>query len=78
MNIDSTAALGLMGVQKGMQGMRESAASLASAGQAAASDPNSATEALVALKQHAMQVEISAKVIDQANETLGTLLDVLA
>ena len=36
MNIDSTAALGLMGVQKGMQGMRESAASLASAGQAAA------------------------------------------
>ncbi|MBI5041237.1 MAG: hypothetical protein HZB57_08580 [Gammaproteobacteria bacterium] len=79
MKIDSSvAALGLLGVQKGMQGMRESAATIASAEQASSSDANSTAEALVALKQHAMQVEISAKVIDQANETIGSLIDILA
>jgi len=78
MSIDSVAASGLQGIQRGMQGMRESAVSLASAAQASSTDPNSPTEALVALQQHAMQVAVSSKVIDQANETIGTLLDVLA
>ena len=78
MNIDSVAALGLLGVQKGMQGMRESAASIASAGQASSSDPNSVTEALVALKQQELQVAASAKVIAQANATIGSLIDELA
>ncbi len=78
MKIDSVASLGLLGIQKGMQGMRESAATIASTEQASSSDANSAAEALVALKQHAMQVEMSAKVVDQANETIGSLIDILA
>jgi len=61
-----------------MQGMRESAASIASAEQASSANANSATEALVALKQHEMQVAASTKVIAQANETIGTLIDTLA
>jgi hypothetical protein len=78
MKVDSVAALGLLGVQKGLQGMRDSATRIASAEQASAASPNSSTEALVALKQHEMQVAASTKVIAQANQTIGTLIDVLA
>ena len=78
MKVDSVAAQGLLGVQKGIQGMRDSATRIASAEQASSTDSNSVTEALVTLKQHEMQVAASTKVIAQANQTIGTLIDVLA
>jgi len=78
MKVDSVAAQGLLGVQKGIQGMRDSATRIASAEQASSTDPNSVTEALLALKQHEMQVAASTKVIAHANQTIGTLIDVLA
>ena len=78
MKIDSAAAVGLVGIQKGMQGMRESAASIASEGTTSLPDARNLTEALLTLKQQEMQVSISAKVIEHANEAIGTMLDVLA
>ncbi len=76
MNIDATTAAGLAGIQKGMQGMHESAATIASAG--ASGDAKTMTEAMVALQMQATQVEASAKAVDLASDTIGTLIDVLA
>lgn len=78
MSIDSVATLGLLGIQKGLQGARASAAEIASAEQASSSDPNGVTAALLALKQHEMQVAVSAKTVKAADDMIGTLLDVLA
>lgn len=78
MSIDSVAALGLLGVQKGLQGATNSAATIASADQASSPDSKSMTEALVTLKQHEMQVAASAKTIKAADDMVGTLIDVLA
>lgn len=78
MSIDSVAALGLLGVQKGLQGASNSAATIASADQAASTDMGSMTEALVALKQQEQQVAASAKTIKAADDMIGTLIDVLA
>lgn len=78
MKIDSVAALGLMGVQKGLQDARQSAAQIASAEQLSSTNPVSMVDPLIALKQSEMQVAVSAKVIKTADEMVGTLLDELA
>lgn len=78
MNIDSVAALGLLGMQNGMQGARAAAAEIASAEQAAASSPTDVAASLIALKTAELQIAVSAKVVDSANATIGALLDVLA
>jgi hypothetical protein len=78
MSIDSVAAVGLLGVQKGMQGAASSASAIANAGQASYTDMRSMTEALVTLKQSEQQVAASAKTIKAADDMIGTLIDVLA
>lgn len=78
MKIDSAAALGLLGVQQGLQGACAAASTIASAGQADASSPTDVAAALVALKQSEQQVAASAKVISSADAMIGSLLDVLA
>lgn len=78
MKIDSVASLGLLGMQKGMQGARAAAADIASPAQAGASSPTDVAAALIALKQSEQQVAASAKVISSANEMIGSLIDVLA
>ncbi len=78
MKIDSVAALGLAGVQKGLQGARENAAQIASAEQMSSSSPTSVVEPLIGLKQAEMQVAVSAQVIKTADEMIGTLIDELA
>lgn len=78
MNVDSVASLGLLGVQKGLQGARAAASDIASAEQANASSPTDVAASLIALKLSEQQVAVSAKVISSANEMIGSLLDVLA
>lgn len=78
MNVNSVAAIGLQGIQKGMQGLSENAASIASVGTTTAPDTANLTEAMVAMKQNELQVAASTAVIKHANESIGTLLDVLA
>lgn len=78
MSIDSVAAVGLLGVQKGMQGAASSASVIANANQGSSTDMRSMTEALVTLKQQEQQIEASAKTIKAADDMIGTIIDVLA
>ena len=78
MKIDSVASLGLLGVQKGVQGARAAATDIASAEQTTASSPTDVAASLIALKQSELQVAASAKTISSANEMIGSLIDVLA
>lgn len=78
MKIDSVASLGLLGIQKGMQGARAAAAEIASAEQAGASSPTDVAAAMIALKQSELQVAASAKTLSTANQMIGSLIDTLA
>lgn len=78
MQLDSVAALGLQGIQKGLQGARSSAAQIASADSLRGAGTDNLAQPLVALKQHELQVAASAKVIQQADAMIGSLLDTFA
>ena len=78
MSIDSVSAVGLRGLQKGLQGVQTSAAQIAGATQASTSDASAMTAALIALKQHELQVAAAAETIKAADEMIGSLIDVLA
>ncbi len=78
MQIDSLASLGLLGIQKGMQGARAAATEIASAEQAGAASPTDVAAAMIALKQSELQVAASAKTISSANQMIGSLIDTLA
>lgn len=77
MTINSVSALGVLGIQKGIQGARNSADEIASAAQSSSSGPYAATDALIALKQHELQVVAAAKTIEAADDMIGSLIDVL-
>lgn len=80
MNGPSALQSGLQGIHRGLNQLNQHAAEIASAKQL---DPATAsntdlTRSLVGLKQSEIQVAISAKVLGAADETIGTLLDVMA
>jgi hypothetical protein len=77
MTIDSVSATGLLGIQRGLQGVRTSAAEIAGSAQSSASDPAAMTDALIALKQHELQVAAAARTIEAADGMIGSLIDVL-
>ncbi len=69
--------------QVGLQGLRDSleraqAAATRVASGAAGGDPAQLTEAIVDLQAAKLQAGAAAKVVRAADDTLGTLLDVLA
>jgi len=80
MSIDSVASLGTLGIQRGLQGIRESATQIAGGTTGAPGAPGTkdTAAALVALKQHEQQVAASAKVIETADGVIGALLDTFA
>ncbi len=64
------------GIQRGMQGMDKNAAQLANPVQLqGGADP---TQPLVANQMDSIAVRANAKVLATADDTLGTLLDVIA
>lgn len=66
----------IQGLQRGMQGVRRSATSIART-EATAQSPDFSRE-IVEMKQHATQAKASTRAIKAYNETLGTLLDIRA
>ncbi len=80
----SSASLGLMGIRRGMNGLKQNAQQIASANtqsdaaatQAAGS--NTLAGPLVEMKLNKQLVETSAKVIQTHNDLIGTLLDIKA
>ena len=69
---------GVMGIQKGLDGLNRDAAQIASAKQFKNESAANLAESLTNLKLDRLQVAASAKVVKTAGDTVGTLLDVLA
>lgn len=79
--INNTLAVGVQGVQDGMYGMENAARKIARAGtdgpQGSAETGSSLVEPMVDLNLYSRSVEASAQVVKAADETLGTLLDIM-
>ena len=79
--INNTLAIGIQGIQNGMYGMENAARRIAHAGvdgpQGSAESGSSLIEPIVDLKLYERSVEASAQVVKAADETLGTLLDIM-
>ena len=69
---------GVMGIQKGLDGLNRDAAEIASARQLKNEASADLAKPLTNLVIDKLQVTASAKVVKTAGDTLGTLLDVLA
>lgn len=80
--INNTLAVGIQGIQDGMVGMENAARKIARAGadgpQGTAEGAGILVEPIVDLKIYERSVEASAQVVKTADETLGTLLDIMA
>ncbi|BES70694.1 hypothetical protein RE428_17120 [Marinobacter nanhaiticus D15-8W] len=81
--INNSFAIGIQGVQDGMVGMENSARKIARAGADGpqginAESGNSLVEPIVELNLYSRSVEASAQVVKTADETVGTLLDIMA
>jgi hypothetical protein len=80
-NMSGAYASGLQGVQRGSEQVTQASKDIANLnsesehGQAAGTN---LTDSAVDLKTGALGVEASAKILDVANDTLGTLLDTFA
>ncbi|WP_336366267.1 flagellar biosynthesis protein FlgE [Marinobacter sp. C2H3] len=81
--ISNTLGIGVQGVQNGMAGMEGAARQIARAGidgpRGSAEQPSGGLiEPIVDLKLYQRSVEASAQVVRTADETLGSLLDIMA
>jgi len=79
--LNNTLAIGVQGIQDGMYGMENAARRIARAGidgpQGSAESGSSLIEPIVDLKLYERSVEASAQVVRVADETLGSLLDIV-
>lgn len=80
MAINSISGSALNGMQRGMQGIRRSAADIAQpiTKTASAKDTLDFARSVVEMKQHEIQTKASARALQAHNDALGTLLDVEA
>ena len=80
--INNTLGIGIQGIQDGIQGMDSAARRIARGGvdgpQGTANGSGGLLEPMVDLKLYERSVEASAQVVKTADETLGTLLDIMA
>ncbi len=80
--INNTLGIGIQGIQEGMAGMENAARKIARGGvdgpQGTAEGAGSLMEPIVELNLYERSVEASAQVVKTADETLGTLLDIMA
>lgn len=73
--INSVLGSGLQGVQKGFSTVNQAADKIAKVGDS--SDPSGdLTESAVSLQQGKIQVQASAKVLETADKTIGSLIDI--
>jgi len=79
MGVLSVQSSAVLGIQRGLDGMRKDAADIASADQLNnAGQETSLVESLVSLKQNQIQVQASAKVVSALDEVIGTVIDTIA
>lgn len=75
MPIDSVLGAGLQGVQKGFSTVNRAAERIANV-DTSDNPSGDLTESAVSLQQGKLQVQASAKVIQTANDTIGSLIDI--
>jgi len=75
MAIQSITGPAIHGIQKGFQGIRRVASEIASTQQVTQAKPTDLSRAMVEMKQHAAQTRASVKVLQTADQMLGTLID---
>ena len=79
MGVLSVQNSALQGIQRGLEGMRQNAADIASADQLNRAGKNTDLEtSMVELNQNKYQVQASAKVVSALDEVIGTLIDTRA
>lgn len=78
MSMTSVLGNALCGIQKGLSGIDKNAAKIASADAFNSQNPVDFTKPLVELQSNRLQIEVSAKVMTAVDETIGSLLDVVA
>jgi hypothetical protein len=80
--INNTLGIGVQGVQDGMMGMENAARKIARGGvdgpQGSAEGAGGLIEPMIDLKLYERSVQASAQVVKTADETLGSLLDIMA
>ncbi len=80
--INNTLAIGVQGIQSGMMGMENAARQIARGGvdgpQGSADSGKGLLEPIIDLKLYERSVQASAQVVKTADETLGSLLDIMA
>ncbi len=75
MAIHSITGPAIQGIQRGFQGIRRVASEIASTQQVTQTKPTDLSRAMVEMKQHATQTKASVKVLQTADQMLGTLID---
>jgi len=79
MAINSISNTALQGIQRGLKGIRNSAAEIASASQTSNTFPAKNTvRAMVELNQNAAHTQASVKAFQTADQIIGSLLDTRA
>ena len=74
----SALQTGINGINAGLNSMRRDAQQIAQATTEGSAPTTDQIKPLVNLKQDQRQVEISTQVVKAADETIGSLLDILA
>ena len=79
MGVLSVQNSALQGIQRGLDGMRQNAADIASADQLNRAGKDTDLEtSMVEMNQNKVQVQASAKVVSALDEVIGTLIDTRA
>ena len=79
MGVLSVQSSAVLGIQRGLDGMRKDASEIASADQLNnAGQETNIVESLVSMKQNQVQVQASAKVVSALDEVLGSIIDTRA
>jgi flagellar hook-associated protein FlgK len=76
MSISGVLQTGIQGIQSGVQGMERAASEIARV--STDSGVNDIIEPVMDLKLYELSVKASAKVVQTADEVLGTLMDTMA
>ncbi len=77
MSTISAMSIGMQGIQKGMDGLRQNAQQIASS-VTSNSSGNDIAAPLIDMNLNKLEVELSAKVVKSASDMIGTLLDITA
>ena len=79
MGVLSVQSSAVLGIQRGLDGLRQNAADIASADQLnQAGKDTDLVGSLVGLEQNKVQVQASAKVVSALDEVVGTIIDIRA